>query len=133
MISANNADYLSFRYTENGYDFTKYCRVEVKTIRDRDYSVLRIAKPITLTAGSASAEYTDGAELSCDTYQITSGELLTGHSISEIKFSGCLDTVGFAENEIVEGSVKIVDEYGEDVTALYNISRESGILELYSL
>lgn len=133
MISANNADYLSFKYTENGYDFTKYCRVEVKTIGDRDYSVLRIAKPITLTAGSASEVYTDGAELSCDTYQITSGALLKGHSISEIKFSGYLDTVGFAENEIVEGSVKIVDEYGEDVTALYNISRESGILELYSL
>lgn len=59
---------------------------------------------------------------------MTGGGLMLGHNVSEIEFEGSQTEVGSSTVSIKEGSVKIVDEEGNDVTDLYDIVTKDGEL-----
>ena len=85
-------------------------------------------RPIELTANSAIKPY-DGTPLTDNGFTITSGELVSGHTIT-LTNSGSQTNIGTSENVIVRGSIVIIDELGKNVTSNYDISRKSGTLEV---
>ncbi|MBP5462611.1 MAG: hypothetical protein J6Y20_10855, partial [Lachnospiraceae bacterium] len=78
---------------------------------------------LTITANSDSKEY-DGTELTNNGY--TSQGLQHGHSIASFTFDGSQTNAGSSAN--VASDAKIVDAYGADVTADYNITYVDGSL-----
>lgn len=85
-------------------------------------------RPITITAESATKEY-DTKALTKNTAKITSGSLVSGHKVSAI-VNGSQTEVGTSKNTIKEGSVKITDASGKDVTANYALTLKEGTLEV---
>jgi len=85
---------------------------------------------IEITANSVTKEYDEDntTPLVCDGYKITLGDLVEGHRIKEIKYSGELTGIGSAVAKIE--SVVIVDENGNDVTENYEIIKLNGCLEI---
>lgn len=86
-------------------------------------------RPITITAESAKKEY-DTKALTQNTAKITEGSLASGHKVSAIEINGSQTEVGTSKNVIKEGSVKISDASGKDVTANYTITLKEGTLEV---
>ena len=92
------------------------------------------SRSLTVTADSATAKLADlnGEPLTCDTYTIVSNidglePLAEGHVIV-VKIESSISKVGRTANQISE--IKILDEYGVDVTSNYNIVRKSGTLRI---
>ena len=85
-------------------------------------------RPITITAESATKEY-DTKALTKNTAKVTSGSLVSGHKVSAI-VNGSQTEVGTSKNTIKEGSVKITDASGKDVTANYALTLKEGTLEV---
>ncbi|MGN0813799.1 MAG: hypothetical protein ACI4MH_01030, partial [Candidatus Coproplasma sp.] len=84
-------------------------------------------RPITVTAGDASKVY-DGAALTCGDYFVSSElKVLDGHTLTA-QTEGSQTDAGSGVNSIVEGSVKITDSNGEDITGYYEISFGDGTL-----
>ena len=69
----------------------------------------------------------DGKPLICEDFYISDGNLASGHSIT-VKTSGSITSVGKTINHISE--IKILDEDGEDVTYMYKITKNEGVLEV---
>ena len=84
------------------------------------------ARPITLTADSASKDY-DGQPLTRASFTLTSGSLVTGHEITAT-VKGSQLTAGSSANVIDPKSVKITDAAGKNVTALYALTLRDGTL-----
>ena len=84
------------------------------------------ARPITLTALSASKSY-DGQPLTSDGFQISSGELVSGHEVTA-SVTGSQTDPGSSANVIEKNSVKVTDASGKDVTANYEFSLVDGLI-----
>ncbi|MBQ7344809.1 MAG: hypothetical protein IJW45_01945 [Oscillospiraceae bacterium] len=84
-------------------------------------------KPIPLTLGTGSAQKVyDSEDLTEKTWTHLQGSLLEGHSI-HMDMTTSLTEVGTVQNE---GTAKVLDESGEDVSALYDIQYRFGTLEV---
>lgn len=83
------------------------------------------SRDLVFTSASAEAVY-DGTEFTDDGWELTSGELKTGHT-ARVTVSGAQVTVGESENHI---SVVIMDEQGADVSEGYNIKCIAGTLSV---
>lgn len=79
---------------------------------------------IRVTAGSSSKDY-DGTPLELDEVRVSFGSLLEGHWI-EADLNGFIVSPGSVENEIV--SIRIFDQYANDVTKCYDITLRNGTL-----
>ena len=82
-------------------------------------------KAITITADSDTKVY-DGTALTKDSY--TNDSLASGDKIDSITVTGSQTIVGTSDN--VPSAAKIVDGYGNDVTASYTITYANGTLEV---
>ena len=82
-------------------------------------------KPLTITAGSDSKEY-DGNALTKNDYGITSGELVSGESISSITITGSQTRVGSSDN--VPSAAVIKNANNDIVTGNYDITYNKGTL-----
>ena len=87
--------------------------------------------PITLTADSAEKDF-DNTPLTRDSFTVTSGELLAGHSVTAT-VKGSQTKAGSSANKIVASSVKITDGAGEDVSSLYQVTLANGTLTVNAL
>ena len=82
-------------------------------------------KEITITADSAEKVY-DGTPLTKDSY--TSTALASGDKIDSVTITGSQTVKGTSDN--VPTAAKIVNGYGDDVTASYTITYANGMLEV---
>ena len=89
----------------------------------KDFTIAR--RPITVTAGSAKERY-DGNALTYDNYTYSENGLASGDRFESVTITGSQKEVGTGNN--VPSAAKIVNASGEDVTANYDISYESGTL-----
>ncbi|MBR0207919.1 MAG: hypothetical protein IJQ43_03385 [Oscillospiraceae bacterium] len=82
-------------------------------------------RPITLTADSAEKDF-DNEPLTKDSYAISSGSLVEGHTLTAT-VTGTQTAIGSSANKIDPASVKIMD--GEnDATAQYEVTLVDGTL-----
>ena len=105
---------------ENDADVTGDYRIEY---RPGKLTVLQ--KSIKIASDSATKQY-DGEPLSCETYKIVSGKLLSGHRLS-VEFGISRTEVGVSENII---TARILDKAGNDVTANYGLETLNGSLHI---
>ncbi len=127
-LNRNISAYVSYRLTRNGADVTAdYPLVFTLPEGMEDTPVLTVnPRPLELTAASET-RVDDGRPLENATVYLTKGTLAAGHTIiAEAK--GTQTGVGSCANEV--GSVTILDENRQDVTALYSITRVKGALTL---
>lgn len=110
---------------EDGEDITKLYKFEYNF-----GSVTIKANVLTLKAGSAEKVY-DGQALVCNEYEIVSGVLAEGDTISSFEIVGSQTAPGQSANVIELSSIVIVNEEGEDVTSNYLLSVEDGSLTVY--
>ena len=108
---------------ENGTDVTNQYKVS-----ERLGTLTVLPIPITISTGSVTKQY-DGLPLSSNVWQHTSGSLLDGHSL-KVTCITCETEVGKHENL---ADARIYDKNGTDVTQLYEIITEPGILEVQPL
>lgn len=87
-------------------------------------------RPITITADSATKEF-DGTALTKNSYTISSGSLVKGHTLA-LSISGSQTKVGSSANVISAKSVKVTDPDGKDVTAQYALTLKDGTLTVTS-
>lgn len=86
------------------------------------------AIPITISTDSKSAPYS-GESISAPGWKQTKGQLLKGHRIT-VTNDTVLQDVGSIPNE---AAVTVLDENGADVTHLYDIGFDLGILEIHPI
>ena len=88
---------------------------------------------ITIKAGSAEQEYLPGTILTCDEYEIISGELMEGDYIPDniVITKGEQKVPGRSPNTIDRNKIVILNSEGEDVSSNYVIRTEVGELRLY--
>ena len=88
---------------------------------------------ITIKAGSAEQEYLPGVILTCDEYEIISGELMEGDYIPDniVITKGEQKVPGRSPNTIDRNKIVILNSEGEDVSSNYVIRTEVGELRLY--
>ncbi len=105
---------------ENGndvtYDYTYALFPGTLTVTKRN---------ITITAGSATKHY-DAMPLTCEEYS-HDGKLLDGHNLYA-ETSGSQVEIGSSSNVIIPESVLLYDDYGNDVSNLYNCTFVDGTL-----
>lgn len=82
-------------------------------------------RPIKIASDSASKQY-DGTPITCNSYKIISGRLLTGHRLS-VEFGMSRTEVGVTENIM---DIRILDSTGADVTANYDVDAINGSLHI---
>ena len=82
-------------------------------------------RPITIVSGSKSKIY-DGTPLTCEDYEIKSGEVISIHTI-EYKSDSSVTDAGETENRAI---VKIVDGDGVDVSGNYSVEIVCGKLSV---
>ena len=94
-----------------------------------------LRRNINIKTGSAEKEY-DGEPLSCHDYEITSSELMEGHTIEPVEYPSMTYT-GKVKNYIIfevkdkDGNVIAkTDASGIDTTNCYNIKVEAGVIEI---
>ena len=85
-------------------------------------------RSLVLTADSASKEF-DGKELVKNSYAITSGSLVSGHTLT-LSITGSQTKIGSSANAIDPKSVKVTDADGKNVTAQYSIALREGTLSV---
>ena len=86
------------------------------------------ARSITLTASSASKIY-DGTPLTKNSFTISSGKLVKGHTV-KATVVGSQTEPGSSANVIDKNSIKITDSKGNDVTANYKVTTAAGTLSV---
>ncbi|MBR2445527.1 MAG: transglutaminase domain-containing protein [Clostridia bacterium] len=87
---------------------------------------LRI-RPIELTLQTNSAQKTyDGRPLRADGYELVKGALAPGQAFDSYTVTGSQTNVGIGESMVTK--IRIVDNYGRDVTANYQITILPGTL-----
>lgn len=84
-----------------------------------------VIQPIRLyfETESAQKQY-DGEPPTCDSWKPTGGILLAGHTL-DVTVTGTLTEAGTARNTM---DVMIIDETGKDVSAIYDVEVNAGIL-----
>ena len=93
---------------------------------EREYGDLTIRQGrLVLASGSGTKEY-DGKELRNDECKILEGSVAEGHKL-DMRASGVIQEVGFSRNTI---QATIVNADGMDVTDLYDITYETGLLTI---
>jgi uncharacterized protein YnzC (UPF0291/DUF896 family) len=93
---------------------------------EKEYGELKIRQGyLLLSSGSASKEY-DGQELSNSECKIVEGSVADKHKLT-MRAVGTIQEVGFSRNTI---QAVIVDEKGMDVTELYDITYNMGLLTI---
>lgn len=103
---------------ENGVDVT--ANYNISTLS----GALTVSKrPIYFQSGTAEKTY-DGTALTQESYEISSGELVTGHSVTPIYF-GSITNAGTILNEL---AVTIKDADENDVTENYDVHVSNGTL-----
>ena len=85
-----------------------------------------VKRKITLKVKDVSKVY-DGTALTSDEYEITAGELISGHVLT-IKTTGSQINVGTSTNTV--SSVTIKNAANKDVTSNYDVTSLSGSLEV---
>lgn len=110
---------------QRGRDVTKYYDVTT------NYGTLRV-KPIeiAITTADAYKDVYDGQPLFMPNYGVTKGEFLAGHFLHvtfKYQDDGPSD-VGKWKNELA--SVRVTDEFGNDVSYMYDCKVNAGILEI---
>jgi len=105
---------------ENEADVTEDYRIEYRLGK---LTVLQRA--LKIASDSASKQY-DGEPISCKTYRIISGRLLSGHRL-EVGFGMTRTEVGVTENIM---DIRILNKSGGDVTANYKIDALNGSLHI---
>ena len=106
----------------------------VRFVMDASYPVLRvIPRSITITAASATFNYSQGVTYTLDSCSVTFGSLAPGHRL-EATCTGKLVCSAIYRGELKTsneiGAWKIIDSHGNDVTSYYNVTIKSGILQL---
>ena len=81
---------------------------------------------LEITSGNAS-KYYDGTPLTCESYEMTKGNLKEGHTIKVI-FVGTRTNVGTSDNLF---KVVVTDAEGKNVTSSYQIIKTYGQLVVY--
>ena len=81
---------------------------------------------LVIASGSAEKTY-DGTPLTSDYCRITEGNVYSGHKIN-MKTTGSITGAGACYNNV---TATVTDANGNDVTALYEINCESGMLTVY--
>ena len=81
--------------------------------------------PLTLTTESQRKQY-DGKPLTAGGWKHADGQLLEGHRL-EMTVTAALTQVGAVENQ---GTARVVDAQGKDVTELYELVYQFGTLEV---
>ncbi|MBR6365600.1 MAG: hypothetical protein IKS10_05845 [Lachnospiraceae bacterium] len=105
---------------ENGEDVSENYEIE------REFGDLTIRQGyLLLASGSTTKEY-DGLELTNDECRIVEGSVAPGHKL-QMKAIGSIQEVGFCRNTI---QAVIVDADGMDVTKLYDIQYNMGLLTI---
>ncbi|MGN0813844.1 MAG: transglutaminase family protein, partial [Candidatus Coproplasma sp.] len=95
-----------------------------------NFGLLKVtAGQLVVQAGSSSKVY-DGTPLTCETYSLTETSVLAAGHVLTAQTQGSQTLIGQSKNEIVDGSVKVKDADGNDVTDCYVISYKYGILEV---
>ena len=141
MLNGNPEKYISFKATciVDGViqDITEGCIVVFVAVNPNYNDVLEITpRTITLTANSVTVEYDEENPMlyaESDGFSVTLGTLVSGHTVEAIVDGivfGNPDTISTGSSEILEDSVKIFDENGDDVTENYVVTRVSGILTI---
>lgn len=87
-----------------------------------------IARPLEITAGSASKTY-NGEPLTANTYKITGGGLAEGDKLVSVQITGSQTSVGSSPNK---ASNAVIKRGEEDVTANYAITYVDGLLTVTS-
>lgn len=109
---------------------TVYYKVEKPnyTTVEGSETVSITARPMTVKASSASKMY-DGSALTYGGYQIESGSLASGESITSVSMTSAstLTDCGIVSNSI--GSI-VIENSSEDVTANYDITKLDGSLTI---
>jgi len=114
----NGSDYRIV--SENGTDVTDQYAVTEKLGK---LEILPV--PITVSTKSAKKIY-DGKSLSAREWEHIGGRLLPGHTI-DMTVTASLTDVGNMPNE---GTARILDQNGNDVSAIYSIGYSFGTLEV---
>ena len=105
---------------ENNADVTEDYQIEYRPGK------LKVTqRPIKLLSGSATKQY-DGTPISNSTYQIVSGGVVSGHTLS-VDFGAERTEVGTDDNIV---TVYVFDANGADVTSNYAIEAISGKLTI---
>ena len=111
----------------NRHDIDVTHNYNVKTVDG--HLVVFGAEDLVLLSGSAECEYTPSLKddpLVCHSYEIKNGRLLGGDRI-EVIYTGKNSTPGTVENTY---TAKVLDPYGNDVSAKYNLLCDTGTLEV---
>ncbi len=111
---------------QRGNDVTAY--YEITTT----FGMLRV-NPINITVktGSESKPVYDGQPISSAFYEVSAGKLLEGHVLHvQFKYAAGVSDVGKWKNEL--SSIRITDRDGKDVSYMYNVKVDAGILEIIS-
>ena len=104
----------------NGADVTRYYKIEC-----RPGTITVLGRPVTIRTASAEKVY-DGTPLTAEGAQMTSGELLDGHTLS-VEATGTRTEAGEGRNTF---SAKVTDADGADVTANYAFLEDLGTLKV---
>ena len=125
-LNENSDQYAMLKIS--GVDDLTYYKVLFKVpegmISYGDIPIRVDARPLTITASSATKEY-DGEYLTSDDYYITKGSLCEGHTIT-VTIDGSIKQIGEEINMIT--SCTIFDVDGNDVTSNYDITAVAGLL-----
>ncbi len=95
-----------------------------------NYGTLRV-KPIeiTVSTGSKTKPVYDGQPIMAAYSKVTEGKLLAGHDLYvEYKYAQGIADVGKWKNDL--SVVRVIDEQGNDVTYMYAIKVDAGMLEI---
>lgn len=108
----------------SGKDVTKYYDISFQN------GTLRVKQiEITVSTGSATKDTYDGQPVIAAYSKVTAGKLLSGHDISvQFKYPEGVSDVGKWKNEL--SYYRITDSDGKDVTYMYAVSVDAGVLEI---
>lgn len=98
---------------KEGTDFGNY---EITIVNGTIKIVTKDSKIVVQASGNTKVY--DGTPLTQPAYTFTEGILLTGHTLTA-QTEGSITNAGTAVNKIKEGSVKVTDADGKDVTSNY--------------
>lgn len=127
-LNLRMGEYVTYKLTRGGQDVTaQYPLTFTLPEGATDSPVLEVRRrAIEVTAASETRIY-DGTPLKNDTAYLSKGSLISGHRLVVTTVGTC-NTVGTIINRVA--SVIILDRNDNDVTRLYNVTKQNGALTL---
>lgn len=94
------------------------------------YGMLRVKQiEITVSTGSATKDTYDGQPIAAAYSKVTAGKMLAGHSLEvQYQYADGVSDVGKWKNTL--SFYRITDENGKDVTDMYNVRVDAGVLQI---